>query len=74
MLVVTDAREQIAAEVRAELARQNKPQSFVAEALDLDAGSVSLRLAGKRAFRADELATIAKALGVPATQFMERVA
>lgn len=74
MLGVTDAREFIAAEVRAELARQDKPQSFVADVLGLDAGSVSLRLAGKRPFRAEELLAVANALGVPASQFLERAA
>lgn len=63
-------RERIAAEVRAELARQDKPAGrFVAELLGIDEGSASLRLKGRRAFRSDELAQIAAALRVPVGQF-----
>ncbi|WP_422751376.1 helix-turn-helix domain-containing protein [Micromonospora sp. WMMD1219] len=63
-------REAIAAEVRAELARQRKTQRDAAEILDLPQPSVQLRLAGKRSFRAEELTTLADALGVPVAQFL----
>lgn len=71
MLAVTETRERIAAEVRAELARQGKRNGFVAEVLDLDLGSVSQRLLGRRPFKAEEIAAIASALGVPASQFLD---
>jgi transcriptional regulator with XRE-family HTH domain len=66
----TDVREHIAAEVRAELARQGKTQRDIAAVLDLPQPSVQLRLAGKRSFRAEELALLAESLGVPVSQFM----
>lgn len=65
-----DVRAKIAAEVRAELARQNKTQRDVAERLGIAQPSVQLRLTGRRAFRAEELAVIADWLGVPAAQFL----
>lgn len=74
----SSVREDIAAEVRAELARQNKSQRDVAEALGMVQPVVSLRLQGKRSFRAEELAQLAEWLGVPVAQFLpetsERVA
>lgn len=71
------ARDAIAAEVRAELARQNKTQRDVAEAIDMAQPVVSLRLQGKRSWRAEELARLAEWLDVPVSRFIpdgERVA
>lgn len=62
-------RATIAAEVRAELARQQKTQRDVADILGLPQQSVQLRLSGKRAFRAEELARLAEGLGVPISRF-----
>lgn len=71
MFDVTATREQIAAEVRAELARQNKPAGvFLTELLGIDQGSVSRRLNATRPFGAEEIAAIAKALGVPVSRFL----
>lgn len=70
---VTD-RESIAAEVRAELARQSKTQRQVAELIGMPQQALQLRLTGKRSFRAEELVLIADALGVPAHQFLLRPA
>ncbi|HEY0697217.1 MAG TPA: helix-turn-helix transcriptional regulator [Micromonospora sp.] len=63
-------RSAIAAEVRAELARQQKTQRWAADVLDMTQPSVQLRLAGRRAFRAEELVTLADALGVSADRFL----
>lgn len=63
-------REQIAAEVRAELARQNWTQLDAAQIIGLPKQAVQVRLAGKRSFRAEELARLAAALKVPVTRFM----
>lgn len=60
----------IAAEVRAELARQQRTQRWAANVLKLPQPSVQLRLIGKRPFRAEELVTLAAALGVPSAQFL----
>lgn len=72
MVGMAATRERIAANVRAEVARQGRPAGrFLAELLDLDEGSVSLRLQGRRAFKADELAAIADALDIPAARLLE---
>ena len=65
-----NVRAMIAAEVRAELARQNKTQRDVAERLAITQPSVQLRLSGRRSWRAEELTVIADWLGVPAAQFL----
>jgi predicted XRE-type DNA-binding protein len=66
----TVLRRAIAAEVRAELARQQKTQRDVAEWLNLPQPSVSLRLQGERSFRGEELKILADRLGVPVDSFM----
>jgi transcriptional regulator with XRE-family HTH domain len=71
MVGVTPTRERIAANVRAECARAGKPAGkFLAELLDLDEGSVSLRLQGRRAFKAEELAAIREALNIDAEKLL----
>ncbi|MEU5939377.1 helix-turn-helix transcriptional regulator [Micromonospora sp. NPDC047548] len=60
----------IAAEVRAELARQNKTQRDLGDLLHITQPSVQLRLSGQRPFRAEELVLIADWLGVPPAQFL----
>lgn len=77
MTTTTEIREQIAAEVRAELARQQVTQRDLAAVLDMTQPALQLRLVGKRSFRGEELAKIAAYLGVPVTGFlptMERAA
>lgn len=65
----TLAREAIAAKVRGAVAEHGKSQREVAEILGLSQPVIQLRLKGKRAFRADELAKLATALGVPVENF-----
>lgn len=55
----------IAANVRAELARRAITQGAVAEALGLSQPQVSARLRGSVMFRIDELLTIAALLDLP---------
>jgi transcriptional regulator with XRE-family HTH domain len=69
MRSVDPERQRIAAEVRAEMARQQKTQREVGEILDLPQASIYLRLQAKRAFRAEELAKLAEAFGVPISRF-----
>ncbi len=66
----TMVRRAIAAEVRAELARQNKTHREVAEILGLPQSSVTLRINGDRAFRAEEIVKLAEGLGVPTERFL----
>lgn len=70
MATTTEIREQIAAEVRAELARQRLTQRQVAQILDMKQPAVQLRLAGTRPFRAEELVKLAGALSVPVSRFV----
>jgi transcriptional regulator with XRE-family HTH domain len=69
MPVADTGRERIAAEVRAEMARQQKTQRDVAAILDLPYQSVQERLYARRAFRAEELAKLAEAFAVPVSRF-----
>lgn len=64
------ARNAIAAEVRAEVARQSKSLRELGPVLGLTHESFNQRLGGKVPFRADELVLLADALGVPAEQFL----
>lgn len=66
---VREARDSIAGAVRAELARRRMSQRDAAEIIGVDQGSISLRLSGDRPFRAEELAALADALGIPVTVF-----
>lgn len=63
-------REAIAARVRGALAEARKTQRQVADVLGIDQSAVQLRLAGTRAFRAEELAALSDYLGVPVERFM----
>ena len=55
----------VAANVRAEMARQKKRQTDLGEALGLTQGAVSKRLSGAVALDVNELGVIAEFLGVP---------
>lgn len=65
-----DVRTHIAAEIRAEMARQHRTQRELAEVLGLPAPSVQLRLVGQRAWRAEELVALADWLGKPVGNFL----
>lgn len=64
------ARRAIAAEVRAEMARQNKSSRDLADVLNLSHTSLALRVRGDMAFRSDELVLLATALAVKVEQFI----
>lgn len=70
MAKTIEIREQIAAEVRAELARRRMSQRQVADILEMVQPAVQQRLAGVRPWRAEELVKLADALGVPLSRFM----
>lgn len=61
---VTETRERIAANVRAEAARQRKTQATLAARLDITQQAMSRRLNGFTPFAVDELSVIADELGV----------
>lgn len=63
-------RRAIAAEVRAEMARQNKSLRDLADTLNLSHQSLALRVRGDVAFRGDELVLLASALGVSVDLFV----
>lgn len=67
--MANEVRERIAAEVRAEIARQQRTQRDVADILGIPQSALWLRLKARRAFRAEELALLADAFGVPVERF-----
>jgi transcriptional regulator with XRE-family HTH domain len=69
----TTARDAIAAEVRAEMARQSKSYADLGDVLGVTRQSVHLRLRGHQPFRGEELVLIARWLGVPAERFLPEV-
>jgi transcriptional regulator with XRE-family HTH domain len=56
--------ERVAANVRAELARQRKSQTELAQALSLPQSAVSRRCVGRVPFDINELTIVARFLGV----------
>lgn len=62
--------ERVAAEVRVALAREGRPQRYVAEVLGLSQPAVSRRMRAEVPFDVAELAKLADALGIPVATFM----
>ena len=62
--------ERVAAEVRAEMARQHASQTALATILNTSQAAVSRRLRGQVPFDVTELETIAGHFGVPVSQFI----
>ena len=58
------AREAIAAEVRASLARANQPASWLADRAGISKTALSLKLKAQRSFTVEELLSVADALGI----------
>lgn len=68
-----DHRAHIAAEVRAEMARQRKTHDDLAEVLGFTKQAIAKRMAAIQSFRAEELLAVAEWLQVPITQFTSPV-
>jgi transcriptional regulator with XRE-family HTH domain len=68
--MLTDINARIAAEVRAEVARQQLTQQQLGERMGRPQHWISRRLTGDVPFTADELVTFAAALGVPVSRFL----
>jgi len=65
---------QVAANVRAEMARQRKRQADLGEVLGLTQGAISKRMSGKIALDVDELGKIAAFLGIDPATLIENAA
>ena len=65
---------QVAANVRAEMARQRKRQADLGEVLGLTQGAISKRMSGTVALDVDEVGKIAAFLGVPVSSLVEDAA
>jgi len=63
------AHEEVAAEVRAQLARKRRSARSVAFQLGWKQGYLSRRVTGETPFTIDDLAAIAEVLDVPVTAF-----
>jgi len=61
----------VAANVRAEMARQRKRQADLGDVLGLTQGAVSKRMSGVVALDVDEVGKIAVFLGVPVSALLE---
>lgn len=60
----------VAANIRAEMARQRIPQTAIAAALGITQQSVSNRINGRVPIDVDELAVFARLLGVPVASLL----
>ncbi|MDM4761929.1 helix-turn-helix transcriptional regulator [Galbitalea sp. SE-J8] len=69
----TQAREQVAAEVRAAIARKGVTATMVAAATDIAPATLSRRLNAAGPFTVDELDAIARYLGVETRDFFPRL-
>jgi transcriptional regulator with XRE-family HTH domain len=67
----TTSREEIAANVRAAMARRQVDQNVIAAALGKSRQAVSTKVRGVAHFRVDELQTIAALLDVPLDTLLE---
>lgn len=65
-------RTRVAAELRAELARQKMSVSSLSNSTHITLPTLRNRLAGKRPFFLEELDTICAVLGVGLTEFIDR--
>lgn len=70
----TDARQKIAANVRAEAARKRRTQADLAGLLGITQQAMSRRFHGHTPFTADEMAVIASDLGVPVSALIGETA
>lgn len=68
----TGRRAKIAAEVRAELARQNKTKASLSRATGIGIDTLRRRLDGVKPFYMEELDAITFFLGVPLPEFIAR--
>lgn len=64
------ARRTVAANVRAELARRGKTGADAARELGISRQAMHPRMTGQRAFRAEEIADLARWLGVPSSRLL----
>lgn len=62
--------ERVAANVRAEMARNNATQTDLAEVLDLPQSSISARVRGRVPFRLDEIELLSAFLDVPLSELI----
>lgn len=62
--------QSVAAELRAEMARQRKTTTDLAYALKISQSSASLRYSGKQTLTLDEVGIVAEWLGVPLTALL----
>jgi hypothetical protein len=68
---LSEPHQWVAAEVRAEMARQRVSQQTLAGAVGISQAAISRRITGEVPFDVTELARVAEVLGVPAAQFLD---
>lgn len=72
--MANDLAKEIAAQVRAEISRQMKPQRDLVELLGISQAQVSERVRGDVEWRISELTKVAEYLKVPLTDFLPAAA
>lgn len=65
-------RSSVAAEVRAELARQAKTQQSLAQATGISVDTLRRRLAGLKPFYVEELGSVCRFLGITVDELLQR--
>jgi hypothetical protein len=65
-------RSSVAAEVRAELARQSKTHTSLADATGISVDTLRRRLAGQKPFYVEELGSVSRFLGLTIDQLIAR--
>lgn len=70
--VTAEIDSAMAAEVRAEVARQARRMSEVAQTAGIDRTALTHRLSGRTPWRAGEVRAVARALGTTGTDLMAR--
>jgi predicted XRE-type DNA-binding protein len=68
--MANELAQDIAAQVRAEISRQMKPQRELMDLLGLSQAQISERVRGEVEWRISELVQVAQLLGVPITDFV----
>jgi DNA-binding Xre family transcriptional regulator len=68
----SDRRAEVAAEIRAELARQRVPQTALISATGISKNTLRRRLNGVKPFYVHELEAICSFLNIPLSEFLDR--
>ena len=72
LIMTTTERGRLAREVRAELARRGMSRAQLADQAGINRHTIQRRLSAQHPFTYEELANVARALGLPLSELIER--